>query len=166
MRYPIQLYRRTSPTANFFRNFDTFFEDAFGVEQQASEEWIRPNVDVQESEDAFLISFDIPGVSKEDVTIDLTDRQLSVTGERKRVGKQETGRAHRFERAYGKSQSSFTLPTEVATAGVEAHHHDGVLDIVIPKAAKARPQNIEIQSGKTGFLDRFLNRGNSEPEKH
>jgi len=105
--------------------------------------WVPP-VDVQETEDAYLFTAELPGMSKDDVSITLEDNLLTLSGERSLKEKEEGENFHRVERAYGSFARSFSLPTQVDSTKVEASFKDGLLTIEIAKAELAKPRKIEI----------------------
>ncbi|MCM2278251.1 MAG: Hsp20/alpha crystallin family protein [Oligoflexia bacterium] len=108
-----------------------------------------PACDVQDSDTQYLLSFDLPGVKKEDVKIDLRDNLLTVSGERKEESyKEEKGKRVSEERMYGSFVRSFTLPSGVDPNKVEASYENGVLQIAIPKAPEAQGRHIPIKEGK------------------
>lgn len=124
-----------------FRLFDTFFSD--NGEDLASRTW-SPPVDIQETDDAYRIQVELPGLSKEDVQITLENSVLRLSGERKFEKDAKKENYHRIERTYGTFSRSFALPTQVRSDKVEAKFEDGVLSIVVPKAEQARPRRIAI----------------------
>ena len=145
--------------------FDDFFSDIDRVLDSVATPTVsqltqfQPSCDISETKDYFMVSFDMPGIKKDDVKIEVTGNQLVVTGERyKAVGPnegEEEGLRHR-ERLYGKFQRSFTLPTSINADKIEAHYEDGVLNIALPKSEQAKGRSIQIQSGKGSFLNRML----------
>ena len=117
----------------------------------------QPNCDINETNDHYLISFDMPGVKKEDIEIETQGNQLNVYGERQRETKEMSeDKVLRHERSYGKYSRSFILPTSIDSNKIEAHYEDGVLNIALPKTETAKGRKVQIQSGKSGFLDRLL----------
>jgi HSP20 family protein len=124
-----------------FRLFDTFFSD--NGEDLASRTW-SPPVDIQETDDAYRIQVELPGLSKEDVQITLENSVLRLSGERKFEKDTKKENYHRIERTYGTFSRSFALPTQVSSDKVEAKFEDGVLSIVVPKAEQAKPRRIAI----------------------
>ncbi|HKJ51431.1 MAG TPA: Hsp20/alpha crystallin family protein [Gammaproteobacteria bacterium] len=105
-----------------------------------------PSVDIEESEDKYVIKADLPGVDKKDIDVKLENGVLSIRGE-KQVEK-ETGkdtRHHRRERFYGTFARSFTLPDAVNADAVDASYRDGVLSLHIPKKEEAKPRAIDIK---------------------
>jgi HSP20 family protein len=105
-----------------------------------------PSVDVEETEDRYVIKADLPGVEKKDIDVKLENGVLSIRGEKsveKESGKDT--RHHRRERFYGTFARSFTLPEAVQADGVDASYRDGVLTLQIPKKEEAKPRSIDIK---------------------
>ena len=110
----------------------------------------NPAVDTQETEDSYLLSFDIPGIKKNEIDIQLVGNQLVVSGERKQeIDETERGRWNRG-RLYGKFQRNFILPEGTQTDRIEARYENGVLELVIPKSEQAKPKKIAIAEGEGG----------------
>src|SRR5690606_282197 len=99
--------------------------------------------DVDETEDHFLFTMDIPGLKREDIQIDLSDNVLTVAGEKKyETDRKEDGQ--RFvERRYGNFQRRFQLPASVKADAIEAAYEDGVLRIAVPKSEESKPRRIQ-----------------------
>ena len=103
-------------------------------------------MDVEERENEFVVSLDIPGVDKKDVKVTIENNLLTIRGERKvERTEEEEGRYHCSERSYGSFQRSFSLPRTVDSSRINAKHTDGVLTITLPKAEEAKEREIEIQ---------------------
>jgi HSP20 family protein len=114
-----------------------------------------PSVDIEESDEMYMISADLPGLKIEDVKIDISGNALRISGERSKEIKEEGYR----ERSYGRFARSFTLPQAVDSKKVEANFADGVLRIVLPKTEVKKAQEVKIQAGQPqGLIDRFLHR--------
>jgi HSP20 family protein len=107
-----------------------------------------PACDVEESDQGYLMSFDLPGVKKEDVKIELQENQVTVSGERKQEKKVESKGRVSQERYYGSFCRSFTLPSSVEPSKVEASYDNGVLHIAIPKIHVSASKQIPIKEGK------------------
>jgi HSP20 family protein len=103
-----------------------------------------PGIDVVEESDAYLFSADLPGVPKEGVDITFEDNILTISGSRERREESANGQYRRIERRYGKFTRSFSLPSQVDTAKVEANFKDGVLTVRVPKAETAKARKIKI----------------------
>jgi HSP20 family protein len=126
----------------FYRLFDTYFSDAAG-EELATRAWTPP-VDIQETDDAYQIQAELPGMKKEDIQITLENNILRVSGERKWEKDVKKENYHRIERSYGTFTRSFALPNQVSADKVQAKFDSGVLSITVPKAEVAKPRRIEI----------------------
>ncbi|WP_321391525.1 Hsp20/alpha crystallin family protein [uncultured Desulfuromusa sp.] len=110
----------------------------------AGADWV-PRADITETDDAFCITADVPGIKREDVKIDIDDHVLSIHGENKQE-KEEKGKTHhRIERYYGSFRRSFSLPENVNEDKIDAVFKDGVLTLTIPKTEVKKPKSIEIK---------------------
>jgi HSP20 family protein len=119
------------------------------VEQQAEGPAVDfvPAVNTREADDAYYIEVDLPGVKKEDISIDVNDNVLTISGERKVEEERKDEEFYRVESVYGKFERSFTLPEDVDADKIEAEAKDGVLTVKIPKAqvVEKAPKKIEIK---------------------
>lgn len=105
--------------------------------------WL-PAVDVRETKDDVVLSFDIPGMREKDIQLSITGDLLTVRGER-RFERDETDQSyHRVERVYGKFERSVQLAMPVQTDKVTASYRDGVLEVKLPKADELKPREIKI----------------------
>jgi HSP20 family protein len=135
------------------REMDRLFDGAFSREASSPAQW-QPACDVTEGEDHYLLTLEVPGVPKDQIKIEVVDRQINVSGERKL--EPQSG-AWYSERRFGGFFRSFTLPSGVDGSKIEAHHQDGILRILVPKAESARPRQIKIaEGGQPGFLKKLL----------
>ena len=106
----------------------------------------RVKVDVTESNGAYLVTADLPGVKKEDIHVDIDGAQVTLTAEVKREKQVAEGeRVLHTERSFGKVSRSFALPQELDEAKAEAKFRDGVLELTLPKKAAAARKAITIQ---------------------
>jgi HSP20 family protein len=159
------------PVASFdawrplLRQLDDFMSDAWSSTPAFGESrGIVPSVDCDETDDHYVLSFDMPGLDKDNIDIEVQGNQLMVSGERKYERDEERGRSRFVERRYGSFQRAITLPVGVNASEVEAQYHNGVLTVAVPKPAEAKRQKIRIAEGKGGFLSRLLG-GGSRKEK-
>lgn len=120
-----------------------FSETMGGSESLPIRRW-SPACDIQETESEVIITADLPGVSKEEVNVELVGDTLTLSGERKQESEEKKNGYHRIERAYGKFQRSFTLATEVNHEAIAASFDKGVLTIRLPKSEKVKPKQIPI----------------------
>ena len=119
--------------------------DSANVERGISS--FSPTVNSREADDAYFVEVDLPGVKKEDISIDVKDNVLSISGERKIQDEIKEGDYYKIESRYGKFVRSFTLPKDVDSQKIEASNKNGVLEVKIPKQKilEAKPKKIEIK---------------------
>ena len=103
-------------------------------------------LDVYETEEALVVTADMPGVKPEDLDISITGDVLTIKGEAKSESEVKRESYHRQERRYGAYSRSVALPTPVNADKAEAKFKDGVLTLTIPKAEEAKPKVIKVQS--------------------
>lgn len=118
-----------------FRNIDDIFKD-FRVAPSWSSLPSEPRIkmDVAESDDAYTVKAEIPGVSKEDIKVSIDGNQVSISAETKKETEEKSGETVvRSERYYGQQYRSFTLACEVDDAKSEARYENGVLELTLPK---------------------------------
>ena len=126
------------------RLFDRFFEGR--APNGGGRRWI-PAMDLVETHDALVLRGDLPGMSEEDVEIEIKDNVLTVSGERKAQHEEKGEGYHRVERAFGSFSRSLSLPRGVEADKIAASFDNGVLEVRIPKPAEAKPTRVEIGKG-------------------
>jgi HSP20 family protein len=102
-----------------------------------------PLADLEESDDAYCVEVELPGVDKDDVSVDLAGRRLIVVGERKE--RERVGILRSRTRSTGRFHYEVTLPGEADEEGVEANLDSGVLTVRLPKAARERRRQIKVR---------------------
>lgn len=104
-----------------------------------------PDADLSETEDAYSLTVDLPGLTKKDIEVSYQDHRLTISGERKEEKKEEGKDFLRQERYRGTFTRSFTMPTKVVEDKIKASFKDGVLTVSVPKAEvkKAKLVNID-----------------------
>jgi HSP20 family protein len=151
MRYPFR-----SPTYSAWRDFDEvtnrlarLFDDV-GMRHGNGGIW-SPPVSVSETADELILTAELPGLSEDDVHIEIENDVLTISGEKseERTEGEEERNYHIWERSYGSFRRSFTLPRAVISDQVTAHFENGVLEIRLPKAPEAKGRRIEIGKGGT-----------------
>ena len=105
-----------------------------------------PAVDIHEEPQRFVLHADLPGVKPTDIEITAEKGVLALRGTRNFEQRKDDGHYSRVERVNGKFVRSFTLPENVQTDAIKASFKDGVLELIIPKQAKAEPRRIEVQA--------------------
>ena len=130
--------------SNMQRELDTLFNGLFkhGDQQQAFN--FAPTCDIEETATHFKVAFDIPGVKKENIHLEVQDNLLSVSGEKNEERITNEAKRHVTERFSGQFRRVVTLPTQVASDKVEATYKDGVLHVTVPKAENAKGKKISI----------------------
>lgn len=127
------------------RLFNTFF-DTPTAGAGAPQRWV-PAMDLRETDGHYVVSVDLPGVSPDDVKVELDENVLTIAGER-RAGHDDRGNGYvRVERAYGTFSRLLTLPEGVDPAGIEASFDSGVLEVRVPKPAVREPHRVSIAVG-------------------
>ena len=142
---------RWTPTGNLTsfqhemnRVFNDFFGGGSGEQAGATAGAWMPPVDIYETDDGYVLKAELPGVSKDDLSIDVHQNTLTLRGQRKPDAGVPQDRYHRVERAYGAFQRSFVLPTLVDQNQVQATYQDGVLELHLPKSEAAKPKRVAI----------------------
>jgi HSP20 family protein len=110
-----------------------------------SSSWL-PAVDVWETEQELVLSFDLPGIAEDDIAVELEDNVLTVSGRRERTAEHSNDRFYRFERRHGAFSRSVTLPAGVEEGDIEADYTNGVLEVRVPKPEEPKPKRIQIGS--------------------
>ena len=134
---------RWDPFEEMSRLQDHFFSGR-GLSKQA----FRVAVDIREENDAFYVDAEVPGLSAEDVKVDVEKNVLTLSGERKVEKEEKEGTFRRVERHYGSFSRSFSLPETVDTDGISADLKDGVLELRLPKKQAPTPKQISVNVGK------------------
>lgn len=123
---------------------DTLGATDWRQSDSVSAAWTPP-VDIFEQADGIRILTELPGVKPDQVSIAVEGNTLTIRGTKEQVAEEQTERVHRYERAYGAFERSFTLPATVDPAGIKASYEHGVLSVVLPKAEKAKPRQIPVE---------------------
>ena len=129
-------------SAEFNRLFDTLFQPV----SNGSQRW-APAMDLVEADDHFVLKADLPGLTDDDVTIEVQDGTLTLSGERKSEHETREKGWYRLERSFGRFSRSLTLPEGVDADKIEASFDKGVLEVRIPKPEERKPRRIAIAVG-------------------
>jgi HSP20 family protein len=132
-----------------FRLMDELMRSTGNGGQRAT--GFTPLVDVHETEEAYLVKVDLPGVKADDVNVEVNENVLSISGSRV---VEETGQAQLVERPYGSFVRTLTLPQGVDSDSIEAGYQDGVLELQIPKPAEQKPKKITIGGAGKKAIER------------
>lgn len=107
---------------------------------------LMPALELHEEEDKFLVRAELPGLKKEEIDVSLLGNTLTIKGERKAESEVKDDGYHRCELCYGKFSRSVVLPATVRPRKVEATYENGILEIALPKAAKARTKKVALKA--------------------
>lgn len=134
------------------RLFDSFFSTGGtpgtgGNVGNATRGWI-PAMDLVEGDQHFVLRADLPGLDEEDISIEVEDGVLTISGERKVTHETKEGGVHRLERATGRFSRSLSLREGIDPAAVEANFDRGVLEVRIPKPEEPKSRRVEIRVGE------------------
>lgn len=131
----------------FPSNFNTLVNSFFNedVEENRGFNAFRPSADIKESNEAFQLKLAVPGVTKEDIKIELNNGILEINGERKSVVEENTDKYHLKEIRTGKFNRRFQLPDNINMNEIEANVENGILHINIPKTEEVKPKLISVK---------------------
>jgi HSP20 family protein len=130
--------------SRLYRDVDSVFRDFFGQSNDNGDPWV-PQVEIRETDDAYVVHMDVPGMQKENFQIDYHNGALTVGGERRAEERNEEEQVVRVERRYGSFYRSFALPKAVAAEKISASYQDGVLRIEVPKTEESKPRRISVE---------------------
>lgn len=125
-----------------FDRLSRFLESAAAVPSIARSAWV-PLADMHETDEAYVIEAELPGLKREDIDVQLSERELCITGEYKE--REREGMIRRATRRTGDFEYRILLPAAVKAEEIAASLTEGVLTVTAPKAQDAKPRHIEIQ---------------------
>jgi HSP20 family protein len=127
---------------------DHLFDEFFATEERREEPPARfaPRANLSETDTAYEVTVDVPGIKPDELNLEFKDNQLSITGERKKETEDKGTTYHRLERRFGKFRRLVSFDAPVDADKVEAEYTDGVLKITVPKSDEVRPRRIEVKS--------------------
>jgi HSP20 family protein len=125
------------------RLFNSFFDEGGNGQRR----W-APAVDLIEREDSLVLKADLPGMTEDDVQIEVRDSVLTISGERKAEHEDKQNGYYRVERSFGRFSRALQLPSGVDASAISASFEHGVLEVTIPKPEERKPRRIEIGGAK------------------
>ena len=105
-----------------------------------------PAVDIQEKDNAIVLSAELPGMAMEDIEVEVHEGVLTIRGEKKFENEAKEENYHIVERRYGAFERSFTLANTLNTDDVKAAYKAGVLEVTLPKIEAAKPKKVNIDT--------------------
>jgi HSP20 family protein len=127
----------------FGREGRSLLEDVWG---RGAGGRLAPCVDITEDDGHYVVTAELPGTRREDVTVELEEGVLTIRGEKKNEREEKKEKRRFVERSYGSFSRSFTLPANADADKVAASFKDGVLTVTIDKKAEAKPRVVDIKS--------------------
>jgi HSP20 family protein len=115
-------------------------------EGRTNQSWV-PALDVLETESEIVYALDLPGIPEDEISVELDEGALTITGERERTREQSDDRFFRFERRFGTFSRTFGVPQGVSESDVTAEYKDGVLEVHVKKPEQPKPKRIQVGSG-------------------
>lgn len=135
------------PVRNRWNELDRLFEDIWGVPsirtQQESD--FSPRVNIDETKDHLILTFELPGMEKKDIKVQVKDDVLTVSGKRELKSESNDGNTVRSEIWSGSFARSFTLPETINREKINADYKNGLLEIRMDKLEEVKPKEIEIK---------------------
>jgi HSP20 family protein len=125
--------------ATWLDQFFTDFDKAVGHKKSFS-----PAIDIVEEEEAFVLRAELPGVSKENIKVEVKENRLTLSGKKDTVSEGGKGQYRYAESSHGEFTRTFELPRNVNGDAIKAEYVNGVLTLRIPKGKDALPRSIEI----------------------
>lgn len=131
------------------RVFDRFFGDRFfgGMDLPELRSWAgtwAPTIDVNEGDDAFTVSAELPGVDPKDIDVSLSGDMLTIVGEKKEESEEQREGLYQSERRFGSFKRTIPLPASVDAEQISADYENGVLRIRVPKSKEAKQRRIPV----------------------
>ena len=134
-----------APLEDLAREVDSLVHHIFDPEDRSvTNHRFTPAATLAETETAYELSLDLPGIDAEDVAVELNDGKLIVSGERKSEAEEAGKTFHRVERRYGKFRRVVSIPAPVDEEGITAEYRDGVLHVALPKSEKIKVKKISV----------------------
>ena len=106
---------------------------------------VAPSVDISEDDGNYIVTAELPGTKREDVTVELEDDVLTIRGEKRNEREEKKEHSRWIERSYGSFSRSFALPANAVGDRIKAEFKEGVLTVEVPKAEEAKPRAISIK---------------------
>jgi HSP20 family protein len=152
--YPERHYDPTLPIhRDIDRLFDHFFRGLYPAAMRPFGSFpffeesgiLKPKVDLSATEQEYLLTVEIPGVSDKDVSVDISGNTMTIRGEKKQEKEEKEKNYYRIERSYGAFQRVLSLPEDVEQGGIKASFKNGVLSITMPRKALPKGEVKQVQ---------------------
>lgn len=127
------------------RLFEDFFSGDSAMAPFKADGKRMPAIDVKETDEAITVDAEMPGLKQEEIRVTLEEGVLTISAERKEEKSEKTKSVHRSERYYGRMERRLALPSSVEEGKIEANYKDGVLHVILPKKAAAKPKTVNVK---------------------
>jgi len=134
--------------ASFQNEMSRFMNGLLEGNGRANQSWV-PALDAWETEDEIVYAVDLPGISEEEISIELADGALTITAQRERAREESDERFYRYERRYGTFSRTVGVPQGVTESDISADYKSGVLEVHVKRPDQPKPKRIQIGSGAT-----------------
>ena len=114
--------------------------------------WV-PALDVWETENEVVYAVDLPGITEDDISVELDDGALTISAERERTHEEKEDRFYRFERRFGTFSRTFGVPQGVSEGDISADYKDGVLEVHVKKPEQPKPKRIQVGSSEQATIE-------------
>lgn len=140
--------------SSFHREMDNWFNDIFrnfSFPSMSSNNVgnFNPKVDIVENEKEYQFMVEVPGISENDIKLDLSSNVLTIRGEKKQENKNEDKNYRHIERYYGSFERSFSLPEDSDLNNIDASFKNGILSIIVPKSPELKASSRKINIKKS-----------------
>lgn len=142
--------RTTNPlTSRWGDDFDRLFGRFMrGLDTFDDTRQFAPAIDIEEKDDKFELTAELPGVDMKDIDITVSNNTLTLSGEKKETSEKKEEGNNYTERFYGSFRRDLTLPDNIDSEKISAEVNSGVLRVTLPKSEKAAPRKIEVKESK------------------
>ena len=140
-KIPTRLSEGTSTPTRFSDWIDDFFDEALSLTSGR----FTPGMNVYETDDAFELTMELPGMKKDNIDISIENNMLNISGERKATREEDGRTYHRIESRFGKFSRNLPLPNNIDDEAIEAEYDNGVLTINIPKTEQSTGKRIQVK---------------------
>lgn len=138
---PTDLMDFTSMPVRFSDILDEFFNDAVTSKKNT----FHPNVDISEDDKSYSIKVELPGMKKDDISVNLDKNKLTISGERKFEKEEKNKHYHLVESGYGSFSRSFILDEAIDKESIDANFENGILNLVLTKKESEVSRKIDIK---------------------
>ena len=138
--------------ASFQNEMSRFMNGLLEGNGRMNQSWV-PALDVWETESEIVYAVDLPGISEEEISVELADGALTITGERERAREESDERFYRYERRYGTFSRTVGVPQGVTESDISADYKSGVLEVHVKRPDQPKPKRIQIGSGAGATIE-------------